>query len=332
MKTMAWALALACMVVAPSWAAAPPSGNYRVTHQYALGGSGGWDYLTLDPSTNHLFVARDNRVMVVDTKSGKVVKEIPGMKHAHGVALVPDLQRAYVTNGDANDVSVVDLKTLAVAGSIPVGGKDPDAIIYDSATSHVLAMNGDSNSISVIDPRFGKELQTIALAGNPEFATSDGHGNVYVNLEDKGELAHIDTRANAVKQTWSLSPCEGPTGLALDTVNQRLFSVCANGWLIVTDAGSGHQVARLPIGKAPDAVAYDARTHTVFSSSREGVLDVIHQVDKDHYSSAKAVPTLKSARTLALDPASHEIFLVGAKSAVKGKPVSGFTMLVVEPH
>jgi 40-residue YVTN family beta-propeller repeat len=296
-----------------------------------LGGSGGWDYLTLDPSTNHLFIARDNRVMVVDTKSGKVVKEIPGIKHAHGVALVPDLQRAYVTNGNANDVSIVDLKTLTVIGNIPVSGKDPDAIIYDSATSHVLAMNGDSNSISVIEPRLGKELQTIALAGNPEFATSDGHGNLYVNLEDKGELAHVDINARKVKDVWPLAPCEGPTGLALDAAHARLFSVCANGWMIVTDAHDGHQVARLRIGMRPDAVAYDAQLHEVLSSSGDGVLNVIHQDGADHFSVQQNVPTLKSARTLALDPNTHRVYLVGAESP-RGAPVAGFQLLTVDRH
>ncbi len=332
MKNVAWTLVLTGLLSAPSWAATPARDSFEVTQRYALGGLGGWDYLTLDPASHRLFIARDNRVMVVDSGSGKVVKEIPGMQHAHGVALAPDLHRAFVSNGHGNNVSVVDLDTLKVIGHIPVSGKDPDAIIYDRASAHVLAMNGDSNNVSVIDPKNGKELTTIALAGNPEFAASDGTGNVYVNLEDKGELAQIDINGNAVRHTWSLSPCEGPTGLALDSAAKRLFSVCANGWLIVTDASDGHQVAKVAVGKDPDAVAYDARTHNIFSASREGVLNVIHQDDADHYSSVVNVPTLKSARTLALDPNSHEIFLVGAKIAEKGKPVSGFTLLVAGRH
>lgn len=331
MKTLVWTMALAGLLSAPLWAATPPA-TYSITQQHVLGGSGGWDYLTLDPASHHLFIARDNRVMVVDTGSGKIVEEIPGMQHVHGVALVPDLHRAYASNGHGNNVSVIDLDTLKVTGQIAVSGKDPDAIIYDSATAHVLAMNGDSNNISVIDPKSAKEVTTIALTGNPEFAVSDGAGSVYVNLEDKGELAHIDIKANVVRHTWSLAPCKGPTGLALDSASKRLFSVCANGWLIVTDANDGHQVAKVAVGKEPDAVAYDAATHTIFSPSREGVLNVIHQDDADHYSPVATVPTMKTARTLALDPASHDLFLVGARSAERGKPVSGFTLLVVGAH
>ncbi len=332
MKAVAWTLALACLLSTPSWAATPVANTYKVTQQYALGGSGGWDYLTLDPAAHHLFIARDNRVMVVDTVSGKLVHEIPGMQHAHGVALVPGSHRAYVSNGRGNNVSVIDLDTFKVISHIAISGKNPDAILYDAATEHVLAMNGDSNNISVLDPKSGKELSAIALAGNPEFATSDGKGNVYVNLEDKGALAHIDVKAGVVRQTWPLAPCEGPTGLALDSTNNRLFSVCANGWLIVTDAADGHQVAKMPVGKEPDAVAYDEQTHTIFSPSRDGVLNVIHQDDADHYSAAADVLTMKTARTLALDPASHQLFLVAAKSAERGKPVTGFTLLVVGAH
>lgn len=328
-KKIAQALTLASLLCTPLWAAAQGPDAYKVIHQYALGGMGGWDYLTLDQAGHRLFIARDDRVMVVDPASGKLLKEIPGMQHVHGVALVPSLHRAYVSNGHGNNISVIDLETLKVTGHIAVSGKDPDAIIYDPASSRVLAMNGDSNNISVIDPASGKELSTIALDSNPEFAVSDGQGNVYNNLEDKGELAHIDSKTGKVLHTWSLAPCEGPTGLALDAANKRLFSACANGWLIVTDATDGHQVAKLPIGKQPDAAAYDPQTHEVFASSRQGVLNVYHQDSADQYSKLADVPTMKSARTMALDTAKDQVYLVGAKVAEKGKPVSGFTLLVV---
>jgi YVTN family beta-propeller protein len=329
MKKIAWALIVAGLLSAPTWGAEPSASSYKVTQHYALGGAGGWDYVSLDASTHRLFIARDDRVMVVDANSGKLLHEIPGMKHVHGVALVPDMHRAYASNGHGNDISVIDLDTLKVLSHIAVSGKDPDAIIYEPATRHVLAMNGDSNNISVIDPIQGKELATIALDGNPEFATSDGQGHVYVNIEDKGELVDIDIKAGKVLHTWPLAPCEGPTGLALDAANKRLFSVCANGWMIVTDANDGHQVAKIAIGKEPDAAAYDAQRHEVFSSSREGVLNIIRQDSADQYTKLADVPTMKSARTMALDPASPAIYLVGANVAQKGKPVSGFTLLVV---
>ena len=329
MKKIAWTLVVAGLLSASAWSAESGASTYKLAQQHVLGGAGGWDYVTLDASTHRLFIARDDRVMVADANSGQLVQEIPGMKHVHGVALVPELHRAYASNGHGNDISVIDLDTLKVLSHIPVSGKDPDAIIYEPATHRVLAMNGDSNTISIIDPAQNKELATIALDGNPEFATSDGQGNVYVNIEDKGELAHIDIKAGKVLHTWPLAPCEGPTGLALDSANKRLFSVCANGWMIVTDATDGHQVAKIAVGKEPDAAAYDAQTHNVFSSSREGVLSVIHQDSADKYTKLADVPTMKSARTMALDTAANKIYLVGAKVAQKGKPVSGFTLLVV---
>lgn len=331
MKKIALTLLAASLLSIFAHAAEPAASTYKVTSQHVLGGTGGWDYVTLDASNHRLFIARDDRVMVVDADSGKLLQEIPGMKHVHGVALVPELHRAYATNGRGNDVSVIDLDTLKVISHIPVSGKDPDAIIYEPATKHLLAMNGDSNNISVIDPAQGKELASIALDGNPEFAASDEHGNVYVNIEDKGELVHIDIKSGKVLHTWPLAPCEGPTGLALDSVNKRLFSVCANGWMIVTDANDGHQVAKVAVGKGPDAAAYDAKSHEILSSSREGVLNVIRQVSADQYTKLPDVPTMKSARTMALDATSRTVYLVGAKLAQKGKPVDGFTLLVASP-
>jgi YVTN family beta-propeller protein len=327
MKTLAFALLLAA---APAMAVTPAAmPAYAVTAHHALGGLGGWDYLSLDPATHHLFIARDDRVMVVDTASGKLLAEIPGMEHAHGVALMPAQHRGYVSNGHGDNISVIDTDAFKVVGHIAVSGKDPDAIIVDPASGHVLAMNGHSNNISVIDTVAGKELATIAVPSNPEFAVSDGKGNLWVNLEDSGQLAHIDLQTNKLLQTWSLAPCEGPTGLAFDASTQRLFSVCANGVMIVTDAKSGRQVAKLTIGKRPDAVAWDAARKLVLSSNGEGTLSVVQQLDADHYTVAATVPTLKSARTLALDQDSHEVFLVGAQKVAKGTPVEGFEMLVV---
>ena len=323
-------LALAMSV--PAFAAHAPAQGYAIAARTVLGGEGGWDYLSLDATLHRLFIARDDRVMVVDTRSGRLVGEVAGMQHAHGVALVPSKHRGYVSNGHGDNVSVIDTQALNVIGQIAVSGKDPDAIIVDPASGHVLAMNGHSNSISVIDPVAAREIATIALPGNPEFAVTDGKGILWVNLEDAGKLARIDLASGTVTHVWPLAPCEGPTGLALDPAGRRLFSVCANGVLAVTDADDGHQVAHLAIGKRPDAVAFDAEKHNVLSSSGEGTLDVIHQKDVDHYAVVQKLATLKSARTLALDPHTHRVFLAGAKVAVKGKPVRGFTVITVASH
>lgn len=313
--------------------AAPAGTPYEIARRYALGGAGGWDYLSLDSTAHRVYIARDDRVMVMDTASCKLVGEVPGMQHAHGVALLPSAHQAFVSNGRGDNVSVVDTQTLQVTGHIAVSGKNPDAILFDGASGHLLTMNGHSNTISVIDAQAGKELSTIAVPGRPEFAVADGKGMLYLNLEDKNALARVDLKAGKVTAVWTLAPCEGPTGLAMDVAHQRLFSTCDNGWVIVTDAGNGHQVAKVEVGKGPDAVIYDAASHRVLSSGGDdGLLSVIAQDDADHYRLLANVPTQKSARTMALDPASHEVYLAAAVAHEKGKPVEGFTILVAAPH
>ena len=328
------ALFVACLMAAacvPAMAVTPTAAPYKLTHTYALGGDGGWDYLSIDPASRHVFIARDDRVMVVDSVDGKLLAEIPGMQHAHGIALIPSMHRGFVSNGHGDNVTVIDTDTFKSVGTIAVSGKDPDAIIYDAASGMLLTMNGHSNSISVIDPQAGKEVATIAVPGRPEFAVTDDRGHVFVNLEDKGQLVQVDLKARKVQNVWPLAPCEGPTGLALDARNHRLFSVCDNRWMVVTDADDGHQVARLHIGKGPDAVAFDAERQVVLSSNGDGSLSVIHQDSADRYSERGAVATRPTARTLALNPQTHEVFLVAAHSAGKGWPVTGFSMLTVSP-
>jgi YVTN family beta-propeller protein len=310
-------------------AAQPYAATYAVQQRHPLGGSGGWDYLSIDPAAHHLFIARNDRVMVVDTDSGKLLTEIPGMSHAHGVALSLTQHRGYVSNGQSNSVSVIDLESLKTLGNIPVSGQNPDAIVFDPATGHVLTMNGHSNTVSVIDPAAGKEVATIALPGRPEFAAVDGRGHVFVNLEDKGELARLDTKTNKVENVWSLAPCDSPSGLTYDAASARLFSVCDNNLMIVTDAGNGHQVAKVAIGKGPDAAAFDAKTQLVYSSNHDGTLTIVHEDDADHYTVLANVATQQGARTLALDPNTHLAYLVTADATPKSAPVNGFTLLVV---
>ncbi|MFC4762227.1 YncE family protein [Dyella koreensis] len=326
------ALLLGAVVVAPSTAGTSAEQPYAVTKHYALGGAGGWDYLSLDAANHRLFIARDDRVMVVDTASGKLLTEIPGMQHAHGVALLPSGHQAFVSNGHGDNVTVIDTDALKVTGHIAISGKDPDAIVFDGASGHLLTMNGHSSNISIIDAQAGKELATIAVPGRPEFAVADGKGQLFLNLEDKNQLVRVDLATKKVLNVWSLEPCDGPTGLALDAEHQRLFSVCANGWMVVTDARDGHQVAKLPISKDPDAVVFDAQRHVVLSSGGEGALSVVAQDGVDQYRLLGNLPTQKSARTLALDPQSHTVYLAAASASSKGKPVEGFGVLVVAPR
>nr|WP_199046286.1 YncE family protein [Dyella sp. ASV24] len=331
LRWMPHALWLAATLAAPAMAAAPDM-PYAVTQRYTLGGPGGWDYLSLDTASHRLFIARDDRVMVVDATSGKLQGEVPGMQHAHGVALLPAKHQAFVSNGHGDNVTVVDTDALKVTGHIAISGKDPDAIVFDDASGHLLTMNGHSSNISVIDAEAGKELATIAVPGRPEFAVSDGMGQLFLNLEDKSQLVRVDLANRKVLNVWPLAPCDGPTGLALDKANHRLFSVCANGWMIVTDANDGHQVAKVAISKDPDAVVFDAQRKVVLSPGEEGQLSVVAQDDADHYHLVGNLPTQPSARTLALDPQTHAVYLPSATAAAKGKAVEGFGVLLVSPR
>jgi len=311
---------------ATAFAAAP---QYTVLQRHPLGGSGGWDYVTIDPAAHHLLIARNDRVMVVDTRDGKLVGEIPGMQHIHGIALVQKLRHGYVSDGAANSVHVTDLDSLKNLRDIPIHGQGPDAIVFDPASGHVLTMNGHSGDASVIDPASDKAIAEIALPGRPEFAVSDGRGHVFANLEDKSELARIDTRTNKVDAVWKLAPCDSPSGLAIDTKSHRLFSVCDNQLMAVTDADNGHQVATVAIGKGPDAARFDPATRLVYSSNHDGTLTIVHEDDADHYSVVANVPTQVGARTMALDQATHRIWLVAAAPAPRRAPVKDFTALVV---
>lgn len=322
-----------------------PAQTWQLNSRWTIGGTGGWDYLSLDAATHRLFVTRSDHVAVLNVDNGKVLGEVRPTDGVHGVALAPVLNRGYASNGHGDSVTVFDLSSLAILKTIPIKGHNPDAILFDEPTQRVFTFNGRSNNATVIDAKTEQPIATIALTGKPEFAVSDGAGRIYLNIEDRAELTAIDARTAKVVATWRLTGCEEPSGLALDRAHQRLFSVCQNGRLVVTDAKSGQRVADVPIGKGPDAVAFDAQRHLVFSSNGEdGTLTVIHQKDADHYTVVANVPTQKSARTLAIDPASQRVFLAAAEfeaapASVAGSPrarpamtADSFVILVVGPH
>jgi YVTN family beta-propeller protein len=306
-------LGLGLFALLAAAAGAAPAGSYSIERQFNLGGAGGWDYLTIDSATHRLFISRADRVLVVDTRSGSLIATIADTPGVHGIALAPDLGKGFTSNGRADSVMVFDLKTLATSATIPVGGHNPDAILYDQASGHLFTFNGRSQDISVIDPSKGTVIATIPAGGKPEFAASDGAGRVFFNIEDTAQLSAIDSSSSKRIATWPLPHCEQPTGLGFDTAHHRLFSVCGNGVLVVTDSTTGRHVAEVPIGKGPDAAAYDAATGLVFSSNgQDGTLTIIHEDDPDHYSVLTTAATQKSARTMALDPGSHEVYLVAA--------------------
>ncbi|HEY8683383.1 MAG TPA: YncE family protein [Rhodanobacter sp.] len=288
--------------------------DQRVLTRIALGGSGGWDYLSFDAQRHHLFVSRGDRVEVVDVRRNKLVGTIADTQGVHGIAVAPDLHRGFTSNGKTASVTVFDLDSLKTVATITGTGENPDAILYDSASHHVLTFNGKSSTASVIDPHANAVIATIALPGKPEFAVSDGAGRIYVNIEDKSELVRIDARKNTVTNAWPLAPCESPSGLAIDRAHHRLFAVCDNQKMAVLDADRGDLLTTLPIGDGPDAVVFDDTAAMIYSSNgKSGTITAVHEIDPDHYAVTATIATQRSARTLALDPQSHRLYLSSAK-------------------
>ncbi|HEX3352521.1 MAG TPA: YncE family protein [Terriglobales bacterium] len=298
--------------------------GYHVEKTYKLGGEGGWDYLTFDPASRHLYLSRSTHVAVIDADSGQPVGDIPDTPGVHGIALAPEFGRGFVSDGRDGTVTIFDLKSLKVLGKIPVGD-NPDAILYDPFSKRVFTFNGRSHDSTAIDAAKGSVVGTIKLNGKPEFAVSDGAGEVFVNIEDSGQLVALDPARLEVKSRWPLAPCEEPTGLAIDRKHRRLFSGCSNKLMAIVDADSGKIISALPIGDGVDATAFDADSGMAFASCGEGVLTVVHEDAPDRFRVAENVPTERGARTMALDPEHHRVFLVTAKfgpppAATAGQP------------
>jgi len=253
----------------------------------------------------------------VETVSGKLVATIANTAGVHGIAFAPALKRGFTSNGRSNTVSAFELDTLRVIQESPVSGKNPDAILYEPRHNYIITANGDSSNLSVLDAETLQVAATIPLPGPPEFMATDAAGMVYVNIQgEPGKLVAVDAKSLTVKATWSLPECTNPAGLALDATHHRLFSVCENQVMAVTDSLSGKRIARVVIGRGPDAAAYDADLGLVFSSNGvDGTLTEIHQETPDDYTVLATVTTQVSARTMVLDPAAHRIYMAAGKLA-----------------
>jgi len=286
--------------------------TYQITHTYNIGGEGGWDYIIPDPPNHRLFIARQNRVSVVDMNNGQLIAEIPGIKGAHGTALVSDIGRGFATSG--NDSSILMFDAKSYKGLLKIrAGEDADAIIYDPASKHVFSFNGDANTSTVVDPRRGTVISNIALGGKPEYGQSSRDGMVYVNIEDSSQIVEIDTKTNTVTRRWSLAPCKNPSALAIDIRHERLFSACRSGVLAVSDYKKGVVVATVPIGPGVDGAGWDPGLRNVFTSNGgDGTLTVVHQDSPNKYHVVENVPTGERARNMGIDPATHRIYLVTA--------------------
>ena len=312
MKKSHGALAIGVMAALVFSAVAASAPGYHVVKTWKLGGEGGWDYLKVDSAARRVYISRSTKVIVIDADSGKLLGEIGDTPGVHGVALVPEIGKGFTSNGREDTVSVFDLQSLKTLNKIKVGNR-PDAIWYDSATKRVFTFNAGSQDATAIDVAKGEVAGTIQLGGKPEFATSDGRGTVFVNLEDKNQLFALDADKLTVKERWPLAGCEEPSGLAMDQKNRRLFVGCGNKVMPVVNADSGKVLATLPIGDGVDATAFDDETGLAFASCGEGVLTVVREDSPDKFSVAESVATQKGARTMALDSKTHQVFTVTAR-------------------
>src|SRR4249919_1317597 len=285
---------------------------YRITHTYTLGGDGSWDYIVPDPPNHRLFIARQNRVMVVDEDSGALLGEVTGIQGAHGTAVASATGHGFATSGNDQSVVMFDLKTFTVLGRIPAAD-DADAIIYDGASNRVFTFNGDAHSSTVIDPGPGTLITNIVLGGKPEYGASAADGKVYANLTDTSEVVEIDARAATVVRRWSTAPCKQPVAMAIDTAHHRLFSGCRSGVMAVSDYQAGKVIATAPIGTGVDGTGYDAVSGDVFAANADGTLTVIHQDTPDNYRVTQTLQTAPAARNMGLDPANHRVFIVSGQ-------------------
>jgi YVTN family beta-propeller protein len=313
LRTVLTAATVGVLSFVPAAVAAPPADGYSIVKKIPIPGQGSWDYLIVDEAARRLYVSHATQVEVLDVDSGSIVGSIPNTQGVHGIAVAPELGRGFTSNGKASTVTMFDLKTLKPIADVPVG-KKPDAIIFDPATSRVFAFNGDSNSATAIDAATGKVAGTVDLGGGPEYAAADGNGFVYNNLEDESLVLKIDSRKLTVEQRWPTAPCASPSSMAIDRANRRLFVGCRSKVMAVMNADTGKVITTLPIGDHVDATAYDPQTKLIFNSNGEGTITVIRQDSPDKYSVVETVKTVPKAKTMALDPKTHQLFLSTAES------------------
>jgi len=305
MKTFA-----SLLVIAATALAAPPA--YKVADKIKVGGEGGWDYVYVDSAAQRLYASHATKAIVIDIAAGKVVGEIPDTQGIHGIAIAADLGRGFTSNGRENTVTVFDSKTLKVINKIMVPGKNPDSIVYEPVSKRIFTFNGGSKDSTAIDAKTGMVIATFPMDGKPEFAQVDGKGHIYVNNEDKAEIYEIDAQKNSVLKHYSIAPCDSPSGLAMDVAKRRLYSVCENKLMIVSNPDSGKVLAMLPIGAGADGVAFDDG-YAYSSNGVDGNLTVVGETSPGKFEVVSTVQTQRSARTIGADPKTHKLYLPAAE-------------------
>ncbi len=303
-------LALMLAVAGGTMAQMPP--NYHLLKKTIVGGEGGWDYLLADPMGGHLYLSHSTQVEVLDLKTHQKIGTIAPTPGIHGIAVVNEAGVGYTTNGRPNTVAQFDLKTLKITKEIPTG-KKPDAVLYDAFSKRVFVFNNEGNSATVIEAATGLPAGTVDLGGAPEAAVTDDKGQIFVNLEDKNEVAVFDAKTLVVKHHWPLGTGEEPTGLAFDKGHHRLFSTCHNKQMAVLDSQTGKVLATVPIGSGVDGAVFDTATGSAICSNGEGTLTVVRETKPRQFDVIQTVPTQRGARTITIDPQSHHIFVITAE-------------------
>ncbi len=311
--------------------------EYKIASKINVEGDGGWDYISVDQANNRLFVSHSKVAQAIDIKTGKLAGTIPDTKGIHGIAMAYDLNKGFTSNGRDTTVTVFNLKTLEVITKIKVSGLNPDAILYDPFSQKVFTFNGRSSNATVIDAKENKVVATIALEGKPEFPVTDGKGKIFVNIEDKSLVSVINTTTFKVEKSWPLAPGEEPSGLAFDEQTHRLFSVCGNKLMVITDSETGKIVASLPIGDRCDGVAFDPANKRAYSSNGEGSITVVQEVNADSFKVLETIKTQAGARTITLDKSTHHLYLPTAEfesaPGANGRPAvkpNSFMILDIE--
>lgn len=309
--------------------------TFGVVKKFTIGGEGGWDYLTVDQSGKRLFITRGTHVQVMDTSTGKILADIKDTQGVHGVALDEKSGKGYISCGRSNIVMIFDLKSYSITGKIAVG-QNPDAILFDPVTGRIFTFNGRSNDVSVVDTKSNKVLGTIKVSGKPEFAQSDMLGHVFVNIEDKSEITEFDAKSMKVIKSWSLSPAEEPSGLAIDLKGKRLFSVCSNNKMAISDFSQGKLTGTVTIGDGPDAAAFDPALGLAFSSNGgSGTMTVVKPGTGNSSVAVQEVKTQVSGRTMTIDAKHHLLYTIVAQFEApaagqrRGKMVPNSATIVV---
>jgi hypothetical protein len=290
----------------------PAPAAYHLVKEIPVAGDTGWDYLSIDPDARRLYVTHGTHIVVVNLDTDSVAGDIADTPGVHGFAIAHILGKGFSSNGAESKVSIVDLKSLATQTKVATA-EGPDAIIYEPARQEVYAYDGKAHAATIISATSGAVVATLPLPGKPEFSAADPEaGRVFVNIEDKDEVVAIDTRTHRIASTWPIAPGQSASGMAIDTAHHRLFLGCENHLMLMMDSDTGKIVASVPIGSGVDANAFDAGTQLAFSSNGEGNVTIAHEDSPSKLSVVQTLQTQPSARTMALDPVTHRIYLSAA--------------------